>query len=232
MFVYWGTNPERFVRVWSRAGQIWHIDRDRVLTAIMCGLRITGMPGPNPSAGDLFVHAERRVALSRYEALLGACAGIVDQTIGDLMQSNAQALKDQFCQLTIGEVLSGLALAATAGVDDRPVRRSRTANRRAASQQPDTQLSMHQYARRSVAEIRKFDEDVLRVVGEHKTRGITRADLTAALGSSTSMVREAIRRLRKSGEIKLKGTKRTAHYVTKDHQEGPHDETQEDEGRA
>lgn len=129
LFSYWGPRPDRFVRVWSRAGQIWHLDQDRVLTAQLCGHRLRQMPSPDLPSGDLFSYAERRLLTHRYSAISQSCTDILDSTLGDLLDSGAQALKQQFRSLTIGEIVSGLNLSAHAGVDDRPARRAKTGTR-------------------------------------------------------------------------------------------------------
>lgn len=222
MFAYWGPNPERFVRTWSEAGQIWHLDRDRLLTAIVSGHRISPMPGPDLPTG-LFAHAERRARVARYEALLAACSDVMDRTLGDLMASDAEALKQQFGELTIGEILSGLNLAAAAEVADRPVRRARVAQRHRVlpgQTAAQSQLDLNPPIRRTSDQIEEFDDSVLQVIESSGERGASRNEITNALSSTASSVRESLKRLRKKGLIRLMGNKRTARYHVKKAQEG------------
>lgn len=231
LFAYWGPNADRFTRVWSRAGQIWHIDRDRLLTAQICRHRIPEVPTPDvprPS-GALFDYAERRHRTARYDALLHACSDVMDETVANLMHSDAESLKQQFGALTLGEVLNGLNLAADVDSLDRPVRRARTGRRGSGkSEKPEPTaeqiLLEGRSGPRSSEEIARFDEQVLAAVESSGDDGKSIKELEEELkGGTRSQLRDSLKRLRKGGMIRLEGERKSARYYTGEHRHGQHE---------
>lgn len=212
VFVYWGPNEEQFVRTWHKAGQIWHVRRDRILTARICGHTIHPVPDHRPS-GELFAYAERRHMADRYAPLVEACTPLWEHTLAELMASDAEHLKEQFLSLTLGEILNGLNIATSAESGERPMVRSKARNRRA----PGAPASSHQLpldrSIRSPDEIARFDEQVLAII--RSAEGISRAALERQTGETKSKLRESLRRLKSSGKIRTKGNKRSTKYHAK-----------------
>ncbi len=223
MFAYWGPHEERFVSVWAKAGQIWHTRRDRLLTAQLCGLRLPAVPMPDDHrpSGDLFAYAERRLRTARHDALVNSCSDVMHVTLGELMASEAESLKQQFGELTIGEILNGLSLAAVADSGDRPVRRAKTSSRRrsaANDETEDPQISLDAATSgrkvRSPEEIARFDEQVLTAIWSSGENGISRKELEEqpSFAGTRSQLRDSLKRLRKAGKVRLKGERKKARY--------------------
>ena len=224
-FVYWGDHEERFTRAFARAGEIWHMRRDRLLTARICGHRIPAVTAPDahrPSAalGDLFAHADKRLLAGRYDAIAQACTDVRDVTLADLYDSKAEHLKREIGSLTLGEVLDGLSLAASCDTAERAVRHARTGTRRDHSDErppgtPDPQLDLsHTKKKRTKDEIAQYDAEVLDVIKRAASKGIGKSDIHAVAGGTLSNLRDTLARHRKAGTIQLEGTRNQARYTS------------------
>lgn len=207
MYPLWTTDHDvlvRFARAFSEVGQVVFPDQCRAIAQRMSA-RMTDHTAPD---GDLLAYAERKLQAARYDDILTACVDVQDVTLGELMASNAEALKMRLGALSLREILEGLSLrvgeqlGAPALVDASPHKAPASRSPALPPGPKPTPPNGHQTR----------DAAILASI-EKSPAGLLKREIRKLHPCTDSQLRGSLERLKKQGKIQGVGPRTDMRYT-------------------